>query len=191
MNLRAELELIARFQGGDQSAFGELVEVHQRPVLRLALQMLRDEESALDVAQEVFVRAYEEMPYWRGEARLGTWLYRTTLNACFELIRVNEKHRRIKNRPEQQLFIVPRDNPAGDEVLSQIDRAVRQLPERQRAVFVLKHYNDLRFKEIGQLLEITEGGVKASYHKALVALRALLAEHNPWPQMLEREEAAV
>jgi RNA polymerase sigma-70 factor (ECF subfamily) len=191
MNLRAELELIARFQGGDQGAFGELVEVHQRPVLRLALQMLRDEESALDVAQEVFVRAYEEMPYWRGEARLGTWLYRTTLNACFELIRVNEKHRRIKNRPDQQLFIVPRDNPAGDEVLSQIDRAVRQLPERQRAVFVLKHYNDLRFKEIGQLLEITEGGVKASYHKALVALRALLAEHNPWPQVLEREEAAV
>src|SRR5690242_20072297 len=108
MNDDTERSLIARFQGGDSAAFGVLLEAHQNRVIHMGLQILRNEESALDVAQEVFLRAYEELPRWRGEARFSTWLYRTALNVCFERIRAEEKQRKIKNSmPEPELMASP------------------------------------------------------------------------------------
>ncbi|MCY3023362.1 MAG: RNA polymerase sigma factor [Planctomycetota bacterium] len=180
MDENAERNLITRFQAGDQSAYGELFDGHQRRVVQLALQVLRNEESALDVAQEVFMRAFEELPHWRGEARFSTWLYRTALNVCFERIRAEERQRRIREDPpprEQQE--PPESSVVGTEITAAIDHAVRSLPPRQRVIFALKQYQDLRFFEIAELLDITEGGAKASYHKALLALRERLKDVAP------------
>jgi RNA polymerase sigma-70 factor (ECF subfamily) len=177
-----ERDLIARFQGGEQSAFGTLLEAHQNRVVHMGLQILRNEESALDVAQEVFLRAYEELPRWRGEARFSTWLYRTALNVCYERIRAEEKQRKIRaHLPESELMPSPETAALGVEIMSAIDSAVKSLPPRQRAIFALKQYNELRFSEIAALLDITEGGAKASYHKALLALRERLKELAPEP----------
>ena len=177
-----ERELIAQFQGGDPSAFGVLLEAHQNRVIHMGLQILRNEESALDVAQEVFLRAYEELPRWRGEARFSTWLYRTALNVCFERIRAEEKQRKIRTHmPEPELAESPETAVLGGEVMKAIDEAVRSLPPRQRAIFALKQYNELRFSEIAALLDITEGGAKASYHKALLSLRERLKDLAPEP----------
>ncbi len=177
-----ERGLIARFQGGDEVAFGTLLEAHQNRVVHMGLQILRNEESALDVAQEVFLRAYEELPRWRGEARFSTWLYRTALNVCFERIRAEEKQRKIRaHLPEPELANSPETSVLGTEIMAAIDEAVRALPPRQRAIFALKQYNELRFSEIAALLDITEGGAKASYHKALLALRESLKDLAPEP----------
>jgi RNA polymerase sigma-70 factor (ECF subfamily) len=182
MNEETERSLIARFRDGDQSAYAELFEAHQRRVVHLSLQILRNEESALDAAQEVFLRAFEELPHWRGEARFSTWLYRTALNVCFERIRAEERQRRIRDNadpPDTQAS--PEVAAVGGEVGRAIDRAVRALPPRQRAIFTLKQYQDMRFFEIASLLDITEGGAKASYHKALLALRERLKDVAPEP----------
>jgi RNA polymerase sigma-70 factor, ECF subfamily len=182
MNEEAERSLIARFRNGDQAAYCELFEANQRRVIQLGLQILRNEESALDVAQEVFMRAYEELPNWRWEARFSTWLYRTALNVCFERIRAEEKQRKIRDHlPEAETASSPEIDVLGNEILSAIDAAVRQLPPRQRAIFALKQYQELRFFEIAALLDITEGGAKASYHKALLALRERLKDFAPEP----------
>src|ERR1043165_1756512 len=175
-----ERNLIARFQNGDASAYSELFEANHRRVLNLGLRMLRNEESALDVAQEVFMRAYEELPNWRGEARFSTWLYRTALNVCFERIRAEEKQRRIRDRsPEEELIPSPEIHMSSSEVRVAIDKAIKTLPSRQQTIFVLKQYEELRFSEIATMLEITEGGAKASYHKALMALRDRLKDWAP------------
>jgi len=180
MDEDTERELIARFQNGDQGAYGDLFEAHQRRVIHLALQILRNQEAALDVAQEVFLRAFEELPHWRGEARFSTWLYRTALNVCFERIRAEERQRRIRDEArEPDTAASPEIAALGGEVIVAIDRAVRTLPPRQRAIFVLKQYQDMRFFEIAALLDITEGGAKASYHKALLALRERLKDVAP------------
>jgi RNA polymerase sigma-70 factor (ECF subfamily) len=180
MTDEAERSLIAQFQSGDQSAYGKLLEAHQNRVIHMGLQILRNEESALDVAQEVFMRAYEELPRWRGEARFSTWLYRTALNVCFERIRAEEKQRKIRtNMPEPELVSSPETTVVSSEIMLAIDEAVKALPPRQRAIFALKQYNDLRFSEIACLLDITEGGAKASYHKALIALRERLKDLAP------------
>ena len=188
MNEEVERALIARFQRGDQSAYSELVEAHQRRTIHLALQILRNEDAALDAAQEVFLRAFEELPNWRGEARVGTWLYRTALNVCFERMRAEEKQRKIRNDAVEPLAAEsPENDVLGGEIMAAIDVAVKQLPPRQRAIFALKQYEDLRFSEIATLLEITEGGAKASYHKALMSLRERLRNYAPEPAQINDE----
>lgn len=180
MDDMTERTLIAGFQKGDLGAYSELFEANHRRVLNLGLRMLRNEESALDVAQEVFMRAYEELPNWRGEARFSTWLYRTALNVCYERIRAEEKQRRIRDRStESGSAPSPEVHISSSEVRSAIDRAIKTLPSRQQTIFVLKQYEELRFSEIASMLDITEGGAKASYHKALMALRERLKEWAP------------
>ncbi len=167
-----EQKLIARFQGGDHSAYAELFEANQRRVIHMALQILRQEEAALDAAQEVFLRAFEELPHWRGEARFSTWLYRTAMNVCFERIRAEERQRRATRQSQPPaLAPSPDEHVMSSELGRAIDAAVQSLPPRQRAIFVLKQYEELRFSDIATLLEISEGGAKASYHKALMTLR--------------------
>lgn len=180
MNEDLEKSLIARFQSGDAGAYGELFEANHRRVVNLGLHILRNEESALDVAQEVFLRAYEELNRWRGEARFSTWLYRTALNVCFERIRADEKQRKIRDRsPGEQLAHEPEREMVNGEIMRAIRDSVQELPPRQRSIFVLKQFHELRFIEIAQLLDITEGGAKASYHKALLTLRDRLKDLAP------------
>jgi RNA polymerase sigma-70 factor (ECF subfamily) len=180
MNEDLEKSLITRFQSGDAAAYGELFEANHRRVVNLGLHILRNEESALDVAQEVFLRAYEELNRWRGEARFSTWLYRTALNVCFERIRADEKQRKIRDRsPGEQLAHEPEREMVNGEIMQAIRDSVQELPPRQRSIFVLKQFHELRFIEIAQLLDITEGGAKASYHKALLTLRDRLKDLAP------------
>ncbi len=175
-----ERSLIARFQNGDAGAYSELFDGNHRRVLNLGLRMLRNEESALDIAQEVFMRAYEELPNWRGEARFSTWLYRTALNVCYERIRAEDKQRRIRDRStEGEPGPSPELHVSSGEIRKAIDKAIKTLPSRQQTIFVLKQYEELRFSEIAAMLEITEGGAKASYHKALMALRDRLKDWAP------------
>lgn len=180
MNEDNDSKLIARFQSGDPNAFSELFEVHHARVLSLALHVVRNQESALDVGQEVFLRAYEELPDWRGEAKFSTWLYRTALNCCFERFRAEEKQRKIRDHlPEPELGDSPEVALEGGELRAVIDDAVKTLPPRQRMIFVLKQYEEMRFHAIATLLDITEGGAKASYHKALMSLRERLRDVAP------------
>ncbi|MFH0940093.1 MAG: RNA polymerase sigma factor [Planctomycetota bacterium] len=180
MNEEVERALIARIQAGDQNAYNELFEAHQQRIIHLALQILRNEDSALDIAQEVFLRIFEELPKWRGEARVSTWLYRTTLNVCFEHIRAEKKQHKIRSNITEPLTTESSENGVLDgEIMAVIDEAVKQLPPRQRAIFAMKQYQNLRFFEIAKLLDITEGGAKASYHKALLSLRERLQDYAP------------
>ena len=178
MTQEHEIELIQRAQNGDNLAFAELFDAHHRRVVHIALQMVRGEETALDVAQEVFIRAYQELDGWRGEARLGSWLYRTTVLVCFEHLRAEQKQVRLRAKvqrpmetdvsPEQSVVLSERD--------AMVRRAISVLPPRQRAIVILKQFKSLRFSEIASLLGITEGGAKANYHRALMSLRQNMRE---------------
>ena len=188
MNDESDSALIGRFQRGEQDAFSLLFESHHNRILNLAMQVLRNQESALDTAQEVFLRAYEELPNWRGEAKFSTWLYRTALNCCFEKFRAEEKQRKIRDQmPKPELEDSPEIGVSTSELRAAIDQAVRSLPPRQRVIFVLKQYDDMRFHAIASLLDITEGGAKASYHKALMALRERLRDVAPEQSTLTEE----
>jgi RNA polymerase sigma-70 factor (ECF subfamily) len=188
MDDKAERELISRFQAGEQNAFNVLLEANQQLVLRLAIQLMRHEDSALDVAQEVFLCLFKELPDWRGEARLSTWLYRTTLNISFKHRRSNAQQFKIQNLFQASAESSADDKACNRELLVAINDAVNQLPERQRAVFILRQYENLQFADIASCLEITEGGAKANYHKALMSLREKLKNFAPEPSRLDNNK---
>jgi len=95
MNIEVEQEIIQRVIGGDKNAFEGLVLVNQKNVYNLALKMTRNEEDALDISQEAFVKAYKQLRNFRGESRFSVWLYRLTYNLCIDFLRRKPKSNAI------------------------------------------------------------------------------------------------
>lgn len=172
-----DVELVKRFQGGDEQAFNELVLVYQKRVYQVALKMVRNHHDAQDVAQDVFVRAYSALKQFKGESTLFTWLYRVTVNRCINLMRKEKVKEWI---PIFDLVDVLRSksNPAEEfargELGRRIDEGVLKLPPRQRAVFVLRHYQNLPHAEIARMFGRSEGAIKANYFQAVAKLRKYL-----------------
>lgn len=166
-------ELVRQFKAGDEAAFDVLVRRFQDRVFRLASVWLFDDQSAADVCQEVFVRAYKGLRGFRFRASAFTWLYRTTRNVCHEFNR---------RRHADTLDHEPEDpGPAAEKVLARDDaarklrRLVQKLPDRQREVVVLRMFEDLSVRETALAMGCREGTVKALLSKALARLRITLS----------------
>ncbi len=163
-----EAELIARFKQGDPAAFDALVRLHMDRVVGVARRFLGDAHEALDVAQEVFVAAYQVLPRWEGNAQLFTWLYRTALNLSSKRLR----HRLKLAVPGDREPAAPADDPAGRaEIAQAIEEALSALSDRQREVFVLSHAQGVPLSEIARRLGLSLGAVKSHLHRALSTLR--------------------
>lgn len=179
----SDRDLMARLAQGDRDAMAPLVERHYRRLYRIALGYLREREDSLDVVQEAFVKVYQAAPRWDGSADAGPWLSRVTVNLSID------RWRRNKRRGQTFSPLVEGDHldalkdtrPAPDRGLlhrdagSKVEHALRALPERQRAVVVLRHYQELSLEEIAATLGISLGTVKSSLHRALHRMRETLA----------------
>ncbi len=172
------------------AAFRELVERSKITVYRMAYDLTGNRHDAEDLSQEVYVRAYRALPGFRREAKWSTWLYRIMMNACTD-----------KWRRESRLTIEPADGPddfgsagfdhespstaspheaaAAGLIQQHIDNALESLSPRERSVFVLRHYHDLKLKEIAEILQIAEGSVKTHLFRAIKQLQKQLAFYKP------------
>jgi len=177
-----EKELIQRFQGGESWAFDRLMEKHQERVYRIAFGMLGDRDSAADIVQEVFIRAFRSLKKFRRDSSLSTWLHRITVNLSIGEIR----KRKVRNHFSLGGFTERLRSPIGrpskeldrKDDRERIQKAVEKLPPRQRAIFVMRHDEDLSHVEIAGALELSEGAVRASYFQALKKLREELGDHE-------------
>ncbi|MCI0331190.1 MAG: sigma-70 family RNA polymerase sigma factor [candidate division Zixibacteria bacterium] len=179
MTAGEDRELVARFKSGDQAAFNELVRLYQKRVYAVAFRMVRDEEEAKDLTQEVFVKMYKMLPDFRGEASVFTWAYRATVNLAINHLR---RKKIISWVPLLEAEEKPEEPKEG---LSDIDTerlkraiadAVKKLPPKQRAIFILRHYDELSNEEIAQIVGKSVGAVKANYFQALQKMKKHLAE---------------
>jgi len=175
----ADRELMARLAAGEREALAPLMERHYRRVYRVALSYLRQREDALDVVQETFVKAFQNAARWDGSAEAGPWLARIAVNLSIDRWRRNK--RRL-----QTFAPMPEDDHAevlaaagdgadrslqGREAQERVRAALAVLPERQRAIVVLRHYQELSLEEIASALGMSLGTVKSSLHRALQRLR--------------------
>lgn len=167
--------LIERARSGDRAAFGELVRLHRDAVYRFAARWLSDPDQALDVAQDVFVRAFDNLDGYRGEGRFRTWLFAIALNA------VRSSARRNKRRGEVQLdsqfpdLRTPPDAKAARaEAFARATRELANLPEKQRGAVALRIYEGLSFREIGEIIGCSEGSARVNYHHGIQKLREAL-----------------
>ena len=163
---------------GDPAAFAKLVARWESPIHRLCVRMLLDEHRAEDLAQETFARVFANRASFDPERRFSTWMWRIAINLC------NEERRRRQTRGEVGALD---DGPHRDEALhdpaaaaSRAERAdlvrlaLKRLPEEHRAVVVLREYEQLKFREIAEVLDVPEGTVKWRMREALTMLAAQL-----------------
>jgi RNA polymerase sigma-70 factor (ECF subfamily) len=186
-----EMELIREAQAGSRAAFDALVRQYQQQVLRLALHLTGSEHDAEDIYQEAFLKAYRYLGNFRFECSFYTWIYRIVTNLCLDQMR------RRKTRREDHAVVLDHSggeidllasvsddrayaNPAREldrKVMSEkIQVALGKLTPRERMVFELKHYQGLRLRTIGEMLNTTEETAKNTLFRATKKLRAQLAE---------------
>lgn len=179
-----ENELILKARDGDEAAFTRLVQMHDARVMALARSILGAGFDAEEVYQDIFLKVYHSIGSFRFESEFTTWLHRIAVNVAISrkrsLTRRHTKERIMDDRDDffDNTPAGPWDNPESrqlrDEVLSQIEAALEQLPPRQRAVFVMKHDHGMKLKEIARTLKIGEGTVKAYLFRAIEKLRVAL-----------------
>lgn len=168
--------LVAAFLGGRREAFDVIVERHRRHVYQLCYRFVGNHEDASDLAQDVFVRAFKGLRNFKGDASLGTWLYRVGVNACLNRVAA----RRPATEPIETAQIVdarsddPLDRVLRDERAVIVRAAIQQLPPKQRATLMLRVYQDLTHEEISRILGSSVGAVKANFFHALSNLKRLL-----------------
>ncbi len=182
--------LIREAQRGSRAAFEELVRHYDQAVLRLALHLTGSEADAQDVYQEAFLKAYRNVGNFRFECSFYTWLYRIVTNLCLDHLRkkqVRKEDAPVATDDEGEQYSVLDQvsddragaNPERDlmtrELGAKINAALGRLSARERMVFELKHYNGLKLRTIGDILQTTEETAKNTLFRATQKLRAALA----------------
>jgi len=180
-----EPALIQRAQQGDQEAFAVLVGEHQRYVYNLALRVVKDEEEALDLAQETFVRAWTALPNFRGQSQFRTWLYRIVTNLCYN--RLPNLRRSLNDLGDDTIAEISEtnnsfDNPAhgleSRELRSYLHKAIDGLDENYRLLISLRYQNELSYEEIASTLNLPLGTVKTGLFRAKEKLRLALETYQ-------------
>jgi RNA polymerase sigma-70 factor, ECF subfamily len=172
----ASLDLVARCQAGDVDAFAELYARYSSRIFTLTARMSGSQQTGEDLLQEIFLQAYRKIGSFKGDAALGTWLYRLALNHCLDFVRSRQaKMEKATDALEVDgqgtTATAPRESPV--ERID-LERAMRQLPAGCREVFVLHDVEGYEHKEIAAMLGIAEGTSKSQVFKARMKLRALL-----------------
>jgi len=156
------------------------MERHHLRLYRLALGYLRNPEDALDVVQEAFVKAFQNASRWDGSVEAGPWLSRVAVNLSIDRWRRN-KRRLATFAPladDDHVAAIAQPGPGPDEGVAarerreRVSRMLATLPDRQRAVVVLRHFQDMTLEEIAQTLGMRLGTVKSTLHRALGTLRS-------------------
>jgi len=185
MDENAIIEGMAR---GDQRAFRELVERYKKKVYYLALDMAGNAVDAEDISQEVFLKVFRSFETFNRGAKLGSWLYRITYNACIDHLRKRATtpepmedealEAGFRNHPQTSLAPAVADPAEAAEraqLRERIDRALRKVSPQEKAVFLLRHYEDLALGDIAEALGLSVGSVKSYLFRAVRKLRKELA----------------
>jgi len=185
-----EATLIEQAKHGDRRAFRALVLEHRRSVFAVAFDLTGSAEEAEDLSQEVFLKMYRSLDHFRSEAKLSTWLYRIAVNTWITKQRRGAAKLRARedtmNGEDDMAYSIADERPDADPSVTaeaallndRITRALDTLTPRERAVFVLRHYQDLKIADVGVALGISEGTVKSLLFRALGKLKNSLAMYR-------------
>lgn len=179
-----EDELVNRFQNGDIEAFNPLVLKYQKKIYNLIYQRIRDREMAKDISQEVFLKAFQALPDFKGGSAFYSWIYRIAINSSIDFQRRRNRNRVLtfEELPPDadETLRMSEAHPSPEKLLEEkelgkiIREAVRKLPPGQRRVFNLRHRRELAIKEIAVLLNRSEGTIKTHLHHAHRRLQGML-----------------
>jgi RNA polymerase sigma-70 factor (ECF subfamily) len=175
-----DLALIEAFKRGEETAFTALAIKYREAIYRIARRLVRSHEDASDVTQEVLIRVHRALPRFAARAQLRTWLFRITVNLCLDFAARRSRDVLTDGTLHEPLA------PSGDgpeewverrELGEAVARAIDALSPRQRAMVVLRVYQDLPYVDIARIMGCAEGTVKATMFAAFGKLRTTLGPH--------------
>ncbi|EPX61246.1 RNA polymerase sigma factor RpoE [Cystobacter fuscus DSM 2262] len=194
-----DLTLVKRVRDGDQRAFKLLVERYQRKVYAVALGMLKDKDEAMDVSQEAFVKVYKYLDHFKGDSSFYTWLYRITVNICIDVMRrkgssggqMEEFDESIATDLGEarigalgsRLGTNPQKSALRRELAEKIQEALASVPEKHRAILLLREVEGMSYEDLSRTLDIPKGTVMSRLFHARAKVQKILSEY------LELDEA--
>jgi RNA polymerase sigma-70 factor (ECF subfamily) len=173
-------ELVQKFLNPDTRnfAYNQLVRKYQQKIYGHIRKMVVDHDDANDLTQETFIKIWKNLASFRQESQLYTWIYRIATNECLHFLAA--KRRRfflpindVAAELAQKIDASPLIE--GDEIQKQLQKALLRLPDKQRLVFNMRYYDELKYEEISQILGTSVGALKASYHLAVKKIEEYLS----------------
>ena len=160
-------------------AFEELLDAYQQRVFQLAQRMVIDADDAADITQEVFIKVWQKRDQFKGDSAIFTWIYRIATNHCLEFLRKKKKRVFLRLTDYEDVLKQRLESPQyfdGDEYQRILHQAILTLPEKQRVVFQLKYFEELKYEDISKVVDTSVGALKASYHHAVKKIEAYAKE---------------
>jgi RNA polymerase sigma-70 factor (ECF subfamily) len=171
-----DLELVERAKGGDTDAFRVLYDMHVDRIYRLATRMAGDQELARDFTQDTFVRAWQRLDGFRGESAFSTWLHSIAVSVSLNGLRQRDRHRTREAPLDDAVDIAPSARRVEPDVKDRLHRALDELPEIYRTVFLMHDLEGYSHGDIAETLDIAQGTSKARLFRARAKLRESLGE---------------
>ncbi|UCD19295.1 MAG: sigma-70 family RNA polymerase sigma factor [candidate division WOR-3 bacterium] len=164
-------DLVRRFKNGEDDCFDRIYDKYKVPIYSICYRYTRNGADASELTQDVFIKIYRNLHGFNERAKLFTWIYRITVNACISF-------KRRERNVYQALPVVSHGVPLGERITLKkaIDDALQRLPPRQRLAFILRHNFGYSFDEIGGIMGITAGAAKANHHQAVKKMRRFLKD---------------
>ncbi len=175
-------DLLARFRDPKtrEQAFTELVDKYQKRLYNHIRRLVIVHEDADDVLQNTFMKVWKHLANFKGGSQLYTWLYRIATNESFNHLKKQKKQASASfDHEDYDMANKFKADPYidGDEIQMKLQKAIHQLPERQRAVFIMRYYDEMKYEEIAEIMERSEGALKASYHHAAKKIEQFVKNH--------------
>ena len=181
-----ETEIIQKLQQGNEQAFKQLVENYQKKVVNTCFGLVHNTADAEDIAQEVFIEVFRSIQNFRADSKLSTWLYRIAVNRSLNFIRDNKRKKWFQSFEDTVLAKNSKVNittdlhetPSAELENSQraiiLHEAIDSLPENQKTAFTLNKYEDLSYKEISEVMDLSVSSVESLIHRAKLKLQKKL-----------------
>lgn len=165
-------ELIDRLRDPDscRKAFAEVIAMYTEPLYWQIRRMVENHDDANDLLQNTFLKAWSSIENFRGDAKLSTWLYKIAINESITFLERERKKHNISIDDEDSFLInsIEADEYIdGDELRLKLRKAIASLPEKQRLVFNMKYYDEMKYEQMSEILGTSVGALKASYHLAV------------------------
>lgn len=162
------------------AAFRELLELYKERLYWHIRKIVISHDDADDVLQNTFIKVYRSIDKFKGDSKLYSWLYRIATNESITFINRNAKRKQISNEEYQNLAINNLKADVyfeGDVIQLKLQKAIATLPQKQQLVFNMKYFDDLKYKDMAEILETSEGALKASYHIAVKKIEHFLTSN--------------
>ncbi|MDH6344076.1 RNA polymerase sigma-70 factor (ECF subfamily) [Parabacteroides sp. PFB2-12] len=176
-----EDELVKQLRDPDQQrhAFAKVVSAYGEKLYWQIRKMVLDHDDANDLLQNTFLKAWMNINYFRGDAKLSTWLYKIAINECITFLNKQRAQNNV-SIDDTDVFLLERlkgdEYFDGDEAQMKLQAAILSLPEKQRLVFQMKYYEEMKYDDMSEILGTSVGALKASYHHAVKKIEEFLVK---------------